>query len=50
MIIDRGHMAMFSDFSLKALINNWNEKYGLGPNPFVQTNEYSGNFVLRFDP
>jgi hypothetical protein len=22
-IIDKGHMAMFSDFSLKALINNW---------------------------
>lgn len=22
-IIGKGHMAMFSDFSLKALINNW---------------------------
>jgi len=40
---------MFSDVSLKALINNWSDKHGLGPNPFVQTHEYSGNFVLRFD-
>lgn len=22
-ILDKGHMAMFSDFSLKALINDW---------------------------
>jgi hypothetical protein len=35
MIVDRGHMAMFSDFSLKALINKWEDKYGLGPNPFI---------------
>lgn len=33
-MIDRGHMVMFSDFSLKALINNWDNKM-LGPNPFV---------------
>jgi len=46
--IDRGHMAMFSDFSLKALVNQWKEKYELGPNPFVQTQEYSGHFVVRF--
>lgn len=32
-ILDRGHMAMFSDFSLKALINEWSERE-LGPNPF----------------
>ena len=25
MVVDRRHMAMFSDFSLKALINNWKE-------------------------
>ena len=25
MVVDKGHMAMFSDFSLKALINNWKE-------------------------
>jgi hypothetical protein len=28
---------MFSDFSLKALINQWDEQTGLGPNPFVIT-------------
>ena len=48
--IDRGHMCMFSDFSLKALVKNWDEKYELGPNPFVQTTEHTGNFVLRFNP
>lgn len=26
-VIDKGHMCMFSDFSLKALVKNWNEKY-----------------------
>ena len=34
-LMDKGHMAMFSDFSLKALINSWDEKYNLGPNPFL---------------
>ena len=43
-------MTMFSDFSLKALVANWHEKHGLGPNPFVQTGEFTGNFVLRFSP
>jgi hypothetical protein len=33
-VLDRGHMAMFSDFSLKALIHQWDAKK-LGPNPFV---------------
>jgi len=37
LIIDKGFMAMFSDFSLKALVANWKDKWGLGPNPFVQT-------------
>ena len=40
---------MFSDFSLKALVKQWKDKYELGPNPFVQTKEHSGNFVLRFN-
>jgi hypothetical protein len=48
-VIDRGHMAMFSDFSLKALVNSWKDKYELGPNPFAQTTEHTGNFVLRFN-
>lgn len=49
-MIDRGHMCMFSDFSLKALIKGWNQKYELGPNPFVQTdNFHNGQFELRFN-
>ena len=43
-------MAMFSDFSLKALINQWDEKV-LGPNPFKKVaNEFSETVVLRFEP
>ena len=49
-VIDRGHMAMFSDFSLKALVNQWKDKYELGPNPFVQTQEHTGNFMINFNP
>ena len=49
LIIDRGHMAMFSDFSLKALIHDWDDHSGLGPNPFVKTGEYDGQFELRFN-
>merc|ERR1719356_514698 len=48
-LLDRGHMVMFSDFSLKALINDWKEDL-LGPNPFVKTKEFSYKFRLRFDP
>lgn len=44
-MIDRGHMTMFSDFSLKALIAQWDKKL-LGPNPFVKTSEHSGHFTL----
>lgn len=49
LLIDRGHMVMFSDFSLKALIQDWREDL-LGPNPFVKTAEISNRFLLRFDP
>lgn len=35
MMVDRGHMVMFSDFSLKALIAQWDQKL-MGPNPFVK--------------
>lgn len=41
-------MAMFSDFSLMALINEWKDKYEIGPNPFVQTLEHTGDFVINF--
>jgi len=33
--LDDGHMAMFSDFSLKALIKEWDSAL-LGSNPFEQ--------------
>lgn len=42
-------MVMFSDFSLKALIAQWMDKY-LGPNPFIHTGGFSGNAKLHFDP
>lgn len=37
-MIDKKFLCMFSDFSLKALINNWNSKL-LGPNPFKKIEE-----------
>lgn len=43
MILDRKHMAMFSDFSLKALIRDWDSEY-LGPNPFKKIGETSNPF------
>ena len=48
MILDRGHMAMFSDFSLKALVKNW-DAHQLGPNPFVRVGQHTGLFELRFE-
>jgi len=48
-LIDRGYMTMFSDFAVKALIQEWDEKY-LGKNPFVKLNECSGTIDLGFDP
>lgn len=44
-MIDRGHMTMFSDFSLKALISQWDQKL-LGPNPFKKVAQYGGAFTL----
>jgi hypothetical protein len=48
LILDRQHMAMFSDFSLKALINGWDRTL-LGPNPFVLITEFGGNFKLALN-
>jgi hypothetical protein len=48
MILDKGHMAMFSDFSLKALINQW-DGHILGPNPFKKVGEISDSFEIRFN-
>ena len=41
-------MAMFSDFSLKALINCWKADV-LGPNPFVKIGETSQLIDLKFE-
>ena len=41
-------MAMFSDFSLKSLINQWDQSY-LGPNPFKKINSAEGNIQLSFN-
>ena len=41
-------MAMFSDFSLKALVKEWKGNEGLGPNPFQKVGEHSGQFELHF--
>lgn len=49
LLLDRGHMCMCSDFSLKALIASWDATQ-LGPNPFVKLGEFSTGFHLAFDP
>ena len=45
LLMDKKHMAMFSDFSLKALIKYWDASL-LGPNPFLFVREFGGNFKL----
>jgi len=47
-LLDCGHMVMFSDFSLKALIASWDESK-LGPNPFVKLGGFNTCFQLRYD-
>ena len=47
--VSHGHMAMFSDFSLMALIKDWRDAV-LGPNPFRQFGSFSGSMELKFDP
>ena len=42
-------MVMFSDFSLKALINDWDPAV-LGKNPFKRTGQTSGHAKLKFVP
>lgn len=44
-----GCMTMFSDFSLKALITDWDASR-LGPNPFVNVGEFGGNLEIGFNP
>ena len=47
--IDQGYMVMCSDFSLKALIKNWDDEI-LGANPFVKTGGRFGSVKIRFNP
>lgn len=47
-LLDRGYMAMFADFSLKSLIADWNSGI-LGPNPFQEVGTCKGKMVLAFD-
>lgn len=39
---------MFSDFSLKALINQWDAEV-LGPNPFVKVDDTYTAIQLKFE-
>mmetsp|Transcript_36735 Transcript_36735/g.110252 ORF Transcript_36735/g.110252 Transcript_36735/m.110252 type:complete len:378 (-) Transcript_36735:729-1862(-) len=48
-LLDRGHLLMFGDFSVKSLIRFWDTNL-LGPNPFIKTGEFGGSFKLGFDP
>lgn len=49
LLLQRGHMVMVSDFSLKALIKQWSERR-LGPNPFKKLGEFGGTMRLNFEP
>jgi hypothetical protein len=48
-VLDKGYMTMFSDFALKALINDWDITL-LGKNPFINAGECSYNMTLNFIP
>ena len=41
-------MAMFSDFSLKALVGKW-DAHQLGPNPFIRVGQHTGLFEIMFE-
>uniref|UniRef100_A0A7S2F857 Uncharacterized protein n=1 Tax=Alexandrium andersonii TaxID=327968 RepID=A0A7S2F857_9DINO len=49
-LLQKGHMVMCSDFSLKALISEWSEEH-LGPNPFLKLDmSCDHRFQLDFLP
>jgi hypothetical protein len=48
-IISHQHIAIFGDFSLKALVHDWDESL-LGPLPFVITGDTDIPMILQFDP
>lgn len=47
-ILSNKYTAMFADFSMKSLINDWNSSI-LGPNPFINLGGCSGSINLSFD-
>lgn len=47
--IDHKHMMMFSDFAVKALLNDWDEKL-LGPKAFCNLGECDSFLNLNFIP
>lgn len=49
LILDKGSMVMFSDFAVKALINEWDEQL-LGSNPFIKLGECHSSIYLAFKP
>jgi hypothetical protein len=48
-LLDSGSMVMLGDFSMKALINQWDVD-SLGPCPFVKLGECSDKIELNFNP
>jgi len=48
-LLSKGYMVMVSDFSLGALIKEWDPKL-LGPNPFVAVGSFNNAMTLRFEP
>lgn len=48
-LLSRGFMVMVSDFSLGALIKEWDTTL-LGPNPFVKVGEFGDTMQLGFEP
>lgn len=46
--ITKGYYVMFGDFSVKAIINDWDDGV-LGPNPFVKLGECNNIINLSFD-
>eukprot|EP01063_Lacrimia_lanifica_P039535 TRINITY_DN86_c0_g1_i5.p1 TRINITY_DN86_c0_g1~~TRINITY_DN86_c0_g1_i5.p1 ORF type:complete len:372 (+),score=179.45 TRINITY_DN86_c0_g1_i5:54-1169(+) len=47
-LLDKGHMVMYSDFSLKTLIREWDEAL-LGPKSFKQLGTCNSSIGLAFD-
>ena len=48
-LLARGFMVMASDFSLGALVAQW-DAAALGANPFKKVGEFGQQMTLRFDP